>query len=164
MELPDIEVTLRPVEAGDLDVLFEQQLDAEANAMAAFTSADPSDRAAFDRRWQRTLADPATTNRTIVVTGQVVGNVAVYKDEELDGPEVTYWLGRSWWGRGIATRALELLLREVPTRPLYARCAQMNPASLRVLQKCGFQIVGEDEGFAHAHKKIVREYILRLDT
>lgn len=158
------EVSLRPIEQADLDAFFEQQLDPEANAMAAFTTKDPTDRAAFDAHWQRILGLPTVTNRTIVAGGAVAGHVAVFCDDDLDGLEVTYWLGKDWWGRGIATRALALMLAEVPTRPLYGRCAETNPASLRVLRKCGFEVVGTDEGFANAHDKVVRESILRLDN
>lgn len=163
MHARETPVVLRPVEPSDLDVLFEQQLDPEANAMAAFTSADPTDRDAFDTHWKRLLSDDAFTNRTILVADQVAGHVAAYPSDDFDGPEVTYWIGKPWWGRGIATRALTLLLAEVPDRPLFARCAKTNPASIRVLGKCGFTVVGEDEGFANAHGRVIAEYILRLD-
>ena len=53
---------------------------------------------------------------------------------------VGYWISREHWGKGIASRALELLLLEVATRPLYAHVATSNGASLRVLQKCGFVV------------------------
>jgi RimJ/RimL family protein N-acetyltransferase len=52
---------------------------------------------------------------------------------------VGYWLGRSYWGRGIATRALALFLPLVPARPLYAHVASHNTGSMRVLVKCGFR-------------------------
>ncbi len=163
MDEREVAVAIRPIEHGDLEVFFDQQLDPEANTIAAFTAADPTDRAAFDNRWQRALSDNTITKRTILAADDVAGHVAVYKADDLDGPEVTYWLGKRWWGQGIATRAVEQLLIEVPTRPLYGRCAKTNPASLRVLQKCGFKVVGEDEGVANAHGKVVGEYILRLD-
>jgi RimJ/RimL family protein N-acetyltransferase len=159
-----LEVTIRSVQQRDLDVLFEHQLDPEANAMAAFTAADPTDRAAFDAHWQRLLNDAAITNRTILAAGEVAGHIAAYKSDDLDGPEVTYWIGKRWWGQGVATRAVEQLLAEVQARPLYGRCAETNPASRRVLEKCGFSVVAEDEGFANAPGKVVREYILRLDS
>jgi RimJ/RimL family protein N-acetyltransferase len=164
MNGPGIVVTLRPIELPDLDIFFHQQLDREANAMAGFTAVDPSDRAAFDGRWQRTVGDTTTTNRTILVGGDVAGHIAVYQSDDLEGPEVTYWLGRRWWGQQIATQALEQLLAEVRTRPVYGRCAETNPSSRWVLEKCGFIVVGQDEAFANALGKTVREYILRLDT
>ena len=157
-------VSLRAVERGDLTVFFEHQLDPEANAMAAFTAADPTDRAAFDAHWERVLGDTAITNRTILLAGAVAGHIAVYWSDDVAGHEITYWLGKPWWGRGVATRAVEQLLAEVADRPLYARCAETNPASRRVLEKCGFSVVGEDEGFANAHGRVVGESILRRDT
>jgi RimJ/RimL family protein N-acetyltransferase len=50
--------------------------------------------------------------------------------------EVTYWLGRDFWGRGLATQALNRMLHLVVDRPILARAATDNIGSLRVLQKC----------------------------
>jgi RimJ/RimL family protein N-acetyltransferase len=157
---PRTEVLLREVSAADLPIFFEQQLDAEAIAMAAFTAADPSDRAAFDAHWARILADPTTLNRTIVCDGEVAGHVACFEQE--GQREVTYWLGRRHWGRGLATRALAALLELAPERPLYARAVKDNLASLRVLEKCGFAIAGEDRGYANGRGAEVEEWILIL--
>jgi RimJ/RimL family protein N-acetyltransferase len=82
----------------------------------------------------------------------------------LDGQaEVTYWVDRAAWGRGIASRALALLLEEVPTRPLRARAASDNAGSLRVLEKAGFRIIGTEVAFARARGAEIEETILRLD-
>ena len=157
-------VTLRDVEEGDLDRLFDYQLDEEANAMAAFTADNPHDRAAFDALWARIQADERIVKRTVLADGAVAGHVSAYQAPDLEGPEVTYWIGRAFWGAGVATRALELFLDVEPRRPLYGRCAQTNPASLRVLEKCGFTIVREDVGYANAHGKDVQEYVMRLEA
>jgi RimJ/RimL family protein N-acetyltransferase len=53
---------------------------------------------------------------------------------------VGYWVGREFWGRGIATRALAAFLDEVSERPIYAGVADTNLASIRVLEKCGFTV------------------------
>lgn len=82
--------------------------------------------------------------------------------EQFGTPEVSYWIGREFWGKGIATRALSELLGHVKMRPLYARAAKDNIASLRVLQKCGFTICGEDKGFASARGEEIEEFILVL--
>lgn len=153
---------LREVVESDLPIFFEQQLDPDANFMAAFTAADPTERDAFMAHWARILADERIIKMTIVVDGQVAGSVSSF--EQFGKPSVSYWLGRSFWGRGIATGALSALLRLVPTRPLYARVAKDNLASLRVLQKCGYAICGEDRGYANARGTEVEEFILRLDT
>ena len=127
--------------AADLPILFEQQRDPDANHMAAFTSRDPHDWPLFVAHWQRILADPTVLARTIVDDGVVVGNIGKW---EHDGrPEVTYWIGREHWGRGIATRALGELLRLYTVRPVYAAAAADNVASRRVLEKCGFAADGD---------------------
>jgi RimJ/RimL family protein N-acetyltransferase len=155
-------VRLREVEQDDLPTFFENQLDPEANRMAAFTAADPSDREAFDARWQRILASEETTSRTIVVDDQVAGSVSKYRDPDMPGPEVTYWLGRDFWGKGVATLALAGFLEIVKERPVYGRCAADNVGSRRVLEKCGFVFVGEDKGFSNARGEEIAEVVLEL--
>lgn len=154
-------VTLREVEPADLDAFFVHQLDPEANRLAAFVGKNPHDRAAFDAHWQRNLNSPANTNRTIVAGGQVVGHIACYPQGA--DPEVTYWIGREFWGRGVATHALQQMLRLVTARPMLARVATDNLGSLKVLQKCGFKITGTDKGFANGRVAETEEYHLRLD-
>jgi RimJ/RimL family protein N-acetyltransferase len=156
------EVTLRPVEGDDLAIFFEQQLDPVANYMAAFTSEDPADREAFDAHWAKILGDDRTFNRTILLGRQVAGHIASF--ERFGQPEIGYWLGKAFWGKGIATQALALFLGEVTGRPLYARAVKDNLASIRVLEKCGFKVVGEDSGYAHARGGDVEEYILKLEA
>lgn len=156
------EVVLREVTDADLPILFAQQLDPEANRMAAFSAADPSDRDAFTARWARIRADASIPVRTILFEGRVAGSILRWRDPELEGPEVSYWIGRELWGKGIATRALALFLEELPERPLFARAAADNAGSLRVLQKCGFTRVGSSRGFAGARGEDVEEVVLEL--
>lgn len=154
-------ITLRPVEPSDLDAFYAHQLDPEAIRMAAFVGADRNNRPAFDAHWAKILKASQNINRTIVADGQVAGHIACFP---LEGKlEVTYWLGREFWGQGVATQALHQMLRLVTVRPLFARAATDNLGSLRVLQKCGFQIVGQDQGYAHGRGTDTEEYILRLD-
>lgn len=154
-------ITLREVKPSDLDTFYAHQLDPEAIRMAAFVGADRKNRPAFDAHWTKILKAPQNINRTIVADGQVAGHIACFP---LEGKlEVTYWLGREFWGQGVATEALNQMLRLVTARPIFARAATDNLGSLRVLQKCGFQIVGRDKGFAHDRGADTEEYILRLD-
>ncbi|MGW7361686.1 GNAT family N-acetyltransferase [Streptomyces sp. NPDC054802] len=152
-------VVLREVRDSDLPVFFRHMSDPESNRMAAFTSEDPTDRAAFDAHWARIRASDAVI-RTVVADGSVVGHAAVYGPPE--EREVTYVVDRAHWGRGIATLALRALLDAVPVRPLRARAAADNAGSIRVLEKCGFVVTGRDRGFANARGEETDEVLLTL--
>ena len=135
------EVVLRAVERADLPILFEHQRDPVAIVMAGVGGRD---RATFDAHWAKILADADSLIRTVVVDGEVAGHVLSF---ERDGRrEVGYWLGRDHWGRGVATAALMAFLGEEESRPLYAGVLPANLGSLRVLEKCGFAVAGEEDG------------------
>ena len=157
-----VNIELRDVAPADLPFFFENQRDPEAMWMAAFTAKDPNDRKAFDTHWAHILADDTVMNRTILFEGQVVGSVSSYVLEH--EPEVSYWIGREFWGNGIATAALAEFLTIQTARPIFARVAEGNPGSLRVLEKCGFQIIGKDKGFANARGAEIEEFILKLSA
>ena len=156
-----MECALREVRDEDLPVLFEQWADPAAAHMAAFTAPDHMEWDAFERRWARLRADETIINRAIVVDGEVTGTIGSWGDPE--EREVTYWIGRSYWGRGIATAALDAFLAVDSTRPLHARVAYDNVASRRVLEKCGFRVIGTDRGFAEARAGEIEEFVLRLE-
>ena len=155
------DVTLRMVRAEDLPVFFRHQNDDDAVRQAAFTVPDPTDRSAFDRRWERLLADAGVTVRTILFDGDVAGHVASFTME--GDREITYWTGREFWGRGLATRALARFLEIEATRPLHARAAADNAASQRVLEKCGFRLTGSERNYAAARETEIEECLYRLD-
>ncbi|SOD87490.1 GNAT family N-acetyltransferase [Streptomyces sp. Ag109_G2-15] len=155
-----MEIALRAVEDSDLPVFFRQMTDPTALRMAAFGPKDPADRAAFDAHWRRIRASPDVL-RTVLADGAVVGSAAVYG--EPGEREVTYWIERAYWGRGVATAALRALLAEVPERPLYARAAADNAGSLRVLEKCGFRVSARARGFANGRGAEIDEVVLTLE-
>ena len=93
---------------------------------------------------------------------EVVGHVAAF--EQFGAREVSYWIARPHWGRGIATQALRLFLAELPMRPLHARAAADNAASIGVLVRCGFVACGAERGFAAARGEEIDEVVLRLDA
>ncbi len=154
-------VTLREVRDGDLPLFFTYMSDPAATRVAAFTSAEPSDRAMFDAHWQRIRGADTVVMRTVLADGAVVGNVGVYGPP--DEREVTYWIDRAHRGRGLATAALRALLESVPERPLHARAAADNAGSVRVLRKCGFTVTGTDRGYAEARGEETDELLFRLD-
>jgi RimJ/RimL family protein N-acetyltransferase len=131
---------LRDVVESDLPVFFEHQRDPDATTMADFPARD---RNAFDAHWKRLLADPSLYKKTIVFEGQVAGNIGSWAQ---DGRQlVGYWVGKEFWGKGLATQALAELIGDLGTRPLYAYVAKTNVGSIRVLEKCGFVPSDEDE-------------------
>jgi RimJ/RimL family protein N-acetyltransferase len=89
---------LRDVREDDLDIFFEQQLDPEATYMAAFTAKDPADREAFNAHWSKILGDESITIQTILYRGQVAGHILSHA--WFGDPEVSYWLGKEFWGVG----------------------------------------------------------------
>jgi RimJ/RimL family protein N-acetyltransferase len=155
-------IALRPLADTDEDALFRMMRDPESVRMAAFTPEDPTDRARFDAHRARIRADPTVTERVITYDGAVAGNIASFVIES--DTEITYWIDRALWGRGIAGRALEMFLTVVTVRPLHARAASDNAGSLRVLRKAGFQPQTTEVSYAQARGTEIEETILRLDA
>jgi RimJ/RimL family protein N-acetyltransferase len=130
------EVRLRNVEPNDLPIFYEQQLDPDATRMAAFPARD---RAAFDAHWERNiLGNPDAFTQTILVDGEVAGNIGSWPQEGVR--LIGYWIGKEYWGKGVATRALAAFLHLVTDRPLHAHVVKHNVGSIRVLEKCGFRL------------------------
>jgi RimJ/RimL family protein N-acetyltransferase len=142
-----MDVTLRQVSVDDLPIFFEHQLDPAATSMADFPSRE---REPFMAHWTKILADETNRTMTILFDGQVAGNIVSW--DQSGEREVGYWLGKGYWGKGIATQALSAFLAYEKTRPLYAHVARHNIASFRVLEKCGFTLFSED----------AEEFILKL--
>ncbi|MDP9234819.1 MAG: GNAT family N-acetyltransferase [Actinomycetota bacterium] len=130
-------VSLRDVIESDLPTLFEHQSDPEANAMAGFPARTKD---AHYAHWHKLLADDTLVTKAIVVDGRVAGNIGSWQQE--GEREIGYWIGKDDWGKGIATSAVMQLLELVRVRPLYAHVVAHNGASLRVLEKCGFKVIG----------------------
>lgn len=150
-------VLLRDVTQDDLPIFFEHQRDPEATQMAGFPSRE---REAFMAHWAKVLANPDNDTQAILFDGVVAGNIVSFTQ---DGErEVGYWLGREFWGKGIATRALTAFLEQIMTRPqhapqhapLHAHVVKHNIGSRRVLEKCGFVLERETE----------EEFVLRRDA
>lgn len=132
-------INLRPVTESDVHIFYLHQSDEGSARMAGFQSRAEE---AHIAHWHKIMADAENILRTVVVDQIVAGNMVSFM---MDGVrEVGYWLGREFWGRGIASAALEQFLREVKTRSLYAHAVKTNPGSIRVLEKCGFILQSED--------------------
>lgn len=155
-----IQLILRRTEPADLVHLFQFQLDKEANYLAAFTSKDPADQAAYIEKHTKHLADPTINQQTILVNGTIAGSIAKFIIE--GDTELTYWIDRNHWGKGIATTALRTFLTMEHPRPIFGRVAFDNYGSQRVLEKCGFVKIGTDKGFANARGAEIEEFIYKL--
>jgi RimJ/RimL family protein N-acetyltransferase len=139
------DMMLRDVTPDDLPIFFEHQRDPDANRMADFPAREWD---AFMTHWRtNVLGNASGRKQTIVVDGQVAGNVVSW--DQAGKRLVGYWIGRAYWGQGVATAALTEFLRHETTRPLYAYVAAHNAGSIRVLEKCGFRRVdgGEEDLF-----------------
>ena len=150
-------ILLRNIIETDLPIFYEQQLDPDATAMAEFPARD---RESFMLHWKKIMADETVMLKTILFDGQVAGNIVSW--ETLGEHEVGYWIGKEFWGKGIATEALKQFLGVVQHRPLFAHVARHNIASKRVLEKCGFTVVGEDK-YLDRNGREVEEIILKLN-
>jgi RimJ/RimL family protein N-acetyltransferase len=151
---------IRDVADGDLDLLFAHQLDPEATRMAVFP---PRQRDAFMAHWARIRADQTVFSQSVVIGEQVVGYVVSW--DQSGRRAVGYWIGRAWWGRGMATEALALFLRRMSVRPLYAYVGVHNVGSIRVLEKCGFgPVARRDVVASEADDDGVEQVVLVLES
>lgn len=150
------EVILRDVTGSDLPIFFEHQLDPDATEMATFPSRDKD---TFMAHWTKIMADETVFVKTILFDGQVAGNIVSWRQSGKQ--EVGYWLGKEYWGKGIATKGLAAFLEQVNIRPLYAHVAKHNVGSRRVLEKCGFKVIAEDR-FSNTSAESGEEFILKL--
>ncbi|HVW98430.1 MAG TPA: GNAT family N-acetyltransferase [Mucilaginibacter sp.] len=154
------QISLRKTIKSDLDFLFQFQLDEHAIYLAAFTPKNPADKEAYIEKYSKHIADPTINTQTILVDGVIAGSIA--KFEMRGDAEITYWLDKALWGKGIATTALKNFLDIERTRPIFGRVAFDNFGSQRVLEKCGFVKTGEDKGFANARQTEIKEFIYKL--
>ena len=153
---PTMSTRLRTATESDLPTLYEQQLDPEATAMAAFPSRDEE---AFYTHTKKIMADTSVIFRVIVHDEQVAGSIGSW---DMEGKrEVGYWIGKNYWGKGIATQALTQYLEVEKSRPLFAHVAKHNAGSKRVLEKNGFNVIGEDS-YTNPAGVLVDEFVLKL--
>ncbi|MDX1700430.1 MAG: GNAT family N-acetyltransferase [Melioribacteraceae bacterium] len=153
-------VELREIKLADLDIIFRHWKDPDANHMAAFTAKNPNSRDEFNRHWEKILADEEIIIRVIRYNNEIVGHILSFLMD--DERELSYWIDRKYWGKGIATISVKKFLNIVKSRPIFARTAFDNIASIKVLENSGFIKTGENIYFANAREKEIVEYIFEL--
>ncbi len=96
----------------------------------------------------------------IAVAGRVAGAIGIHPQTDIlsKNAEIGYWLGETYWGQGLATEAVKQMIvygfRNFDILRIYGRVFGNNPASARVLEKCGF------EKEAHFHQTIFKNGVL----
>jgi len=101
------------------------------------------------KRWIK-IANPTTpeTNFAIVVEGAAVGGIGLLLKNDVfrRSAEIGYWLGEEYWGRGIVTEAVRAVtdyaFETFDICRVYAGVFEWNPASIRVLEKAGYEFEG----------------------
>ncbi|MCK0069020.1 GNAT family N-acetyltransferase [Kordiimonas laminariae] len=159
-------VSIRNMVGADIEPLAKFHTDEEA-AWLAGGGAISGDTATHVARFARLLDDESgeLLLRTIIVDGEVAGYIATFLRE--DAREISYWLGRQFWGKGIVTHALKVFLLQVkeifPDQSIYARVVESNIGSAKVLEKTGFRSLREEQFFSEARQGEVSEtlYILK---
>lgn len=169
-------VSLREVRREDLETLFRQVNEPEGMRMVGSVRDSHTNHDAYMARWETIFANAKVIPRAIVVPGGdggevIAGSIACFERVAepsrpcriLPGPEIGYWLGRAFWGKGIASEAVRQFVAEVPRRPLYARAASDNVASIRVLQKAGFREIGREMFFANMRGQEIEETLMVVE-
>jgi len=145
----------------DLETLFVFQTNKDGIMMAAFTSENPSDKVAYLKKWTAIVDNPKVKMETIRLENIIVGSVIHF--DIMSETNVSYWIDQKFWGKGIATKALNEFIKGSDKRPLFGMVAYDNIGSQKVLEKCGFKSIGKEKGFANARKKEIEEFVYRLD-
>lgn len=161
MPTQSLNIKLRACEIADLELLFEFQLDSQARFLAAFTSKETLDKSSYIAKHSRHLGDPNINSQLIMLDDIVVGSIAKFVME--GDAEITYWIDKQYWAKGIASQALRDFLFLEQTRPIFGRVAFDNIGSQKVLEKCNFVRIGSDKGFAHERQCEIEEFIYRLE-
>ena len=160
MTIKELDIKLRATQISDLEFLFQFQLDDESCYLAAFMPIDWTNKAAYIDKYTKLLNDQTVNNQTILLDNIIVGSIAKFVIE--GETEITYWLDKKYWGKGIATKALMEFLAIETYRPIFGRIAFDNYGSQKVLENCGFVKIVSDKGFANARQTEIEELIYEL--
>jgi len=114
--------------------------------------------------WIRhTALQRPTQNFAIVYNGKIAGSAGVLIKEDVyrKSIEVGYFIGEPYWGKGIATKSVALLLSYIEKQfevvRVYAEVFEHNKASMRVLEKAGFELEGIRK------KAVVKNHVIMDD-
>ena len=166
-------VAIRKFKISDLDRLMElfpnQKI---TNAIGITLSQNPPKiTRTFEEKWlQKTIREykknkPSNLNLVITLDEEFVGTIGTHKvDYENESVEIGYWIGENYWGKGIATKALKLFIKEVnkqfkPKR-IVGYAFTFNTTSKKVMEKCGFKLEGIRRKVKKGKSKFYDDYQL----
>jgi RimJ/RimL family protein N-acetyltransferase len=118
------------------------------------------------RRWLKDASMEAPPrNHALECDGILCGGISLQMGDDLrtGTAEIGYWLGESYWGRGLATAAVAAFTAHafatLGLRRVFARVLAWNPASARVLEKCGYVLEGRLRRSAIKDGKVADELL-----
>ncbi len=140
-------VRLRTWDSSDVERLT--QLANNINIAKYLTNGFPHPYAESDAKKFIEMSNDQNMVRAILADEELVGGIGLHKQSDIHEKcaELGYWVGEPFWGKGIATRAIPLIVdegfRDLGINRIYARTFSNNPGSSRVLEKVGFQYEGK---------------------
>ena len=154
--------TLRPWQLDDVDALSRVANDPDVARYMNHRFPSPYTRADAEAWIRLKLDEPAALHWAIDVDGALAGGIGLIPGdlEHAGNVAIGYWLGKRWWGKGIASDALRALtahaLATLRPRRLWANVMGANAPSARVLEKAGYvreavlsRAIVDREGNAH---------------
>jgi RimJ/RimL family protein N-acetyltransferase len=168
MELELKTCVIRPWRLGD-----EESLVAHANNYKVWRNLRdrfPHPYTAEDaREWIRHVGEESPrTNFAIIVDGEAAGGIGLILNSDIHrcSAEIGYWLGEAFWGRGVVTEAVRALTQwafdNFNLSRIYAAVLEWNPASMRVLEKAGYQFEGRLRNAVIKQNQVMDEFIYSI--
>ena len=162
----------RPWRESDVEALFRYASDPEVGARAGWPP--HTDREGSLAVIRNVFSNDHTWAMELKETGEAVGCMGYYPCGESNieigenDAEVGYWLGRPYWGQGLCTEALSGMIgycfNQKGFQTLWGDFFEDNPASGRVMEKCGFRDTGKYNVLSHLYRGGERPVkIMRLD-
>lgn len=148
-------VELRKFRKSDITTIMEMFPNKKITDAIGITLSEKSPKITlkFEEDWlKKSMSEykkkkPKSFNLAITVDGIHVGNIGTHSiDHENLSAEIGYWIGEKYWRKGIATKALKIftnkLKKEFKLKRIVGFAFTFNPASKKVMEKCGFKLEG----------------------
>jgi len=166
-------IKLRKFSIKDLDRIMEIFPDKSVTDPIGLTIAKnpPKVTRQFEEGWlKKTISNysirkPEEYSLAITLDDALVGSAGLKKiDYQNESLEIGYWIGRDYWGKGYATSALNLLLafadKRFHPKRITGLAFTFNPASKRVMEKCGFELECIRRNIKKGKDKFYDEYAM----